>query len=62
MKTQIGERRGKAVIDKEYLLSGTEIKQVQLKLLHVLHDYCEEKGSKYYLAAGILLGAVRHKG
>jgi len=31
-------------------------------ILEYFHGYCEEKGLKYWLAGGTLLGAVRHKG
>lgn len=43
-------------------LSGEEVKQTQLEILHVLHDYCQKHQLKYFLAAGTLIGAVRHRG
>lgn len=47
--------------------SGTPIplaehKQIMLEILQVFASFCEENGLKYYLDAGTLLGAVRHKG
>lgn len=39
-----------------------EIKRIQLNMLSVLHKFCEENNLTYYLSAGTLLGAVRHKG
>ena len=43
------------------VLSPEEIKAIELKLLSRFADYCDEKGLKYYLIYGTLLGAVRHK-
>ena len=47
--------------------SGTPIpfaehKQIMLEILQAFASFCEENGLKYYLDAGTLLGAVRHKG
>jgi len=39
-----------------------EHKQIMLEILLVFASFCEEYGLKYYLDAGTLLGAVRHKG
>ena len=39
-----------------------EIRQVQLSILDKVHAFCEENGITYYLAAGTLLGAIRHGG
>ena len=39
-----------------------EIQQVEVGLLAEFADFCEANGLKYYLYAGTLLGAVRHKG
>lgn len=39
-----------------------EYKQIQLDLLLLFHRFCTEHGIKYSLAAGTLIGAVRHKG
>ncbi|MBQ9734551.1 MAG: LicD family protein [Clostridia bacterium] len=39
--------------------------ELQSKLVDVLgwfHDFCQKNGLKYYIIAGTLLGAVRHKG
>jgi lipopolysaccharide cholinephosphotransferase len=42
-----------------------EIRPLQLRILDILtaiHKVCEERGLRYYIIAGTLLGAVRHKG
>ena len=39
-----------------------EMKALQLEMLQKIDHFCKEKGIKYYLTAGTLIGAVRHKG
>lgn len=39
-----------------------ELKNIQLDIMQVLHDFCKENGIKYSLACGSLLGAIRHNG
>ena len=42
---------------------GTEeLKQIQLKMLSDIAEFCEKNQIAYFLAYGTLLGAVRHKG
>lgn len=43
-------------------MDGTEHKKVMLNILASFADFCEEKGYSYFLDAGTLIGAVRHKG
>ena len=43
-------------------LTSEELKSIELQLLDVLADYCQEHNLRYYLAYGTLLGAMRHKG
>lgn len=43
-------------------LSLEELQQVEADLLAEFADFCEANGLRYYLYAGTLLGAVRHKG
>lgn len=43
-------------------LTLQETKSYELEILKVFADYCNNKGLKYYLAYGTLLGAVRHGG
>lgn len=43
-------------------LSTAELKERELKLLSFFHDYCETNNLRYWLSAGSLIGAVRHKG
>lgn len=45
---------------KEMVLD--EVKEVQLKVLKEVSDFCEKNNIKYFLAYGTLLGAIRHKG
>lgn len=35
---------------------------MMLDILSGIHDFCQEKGLRYFLAYGSLIGAVRHKG
>lgn len=39
-----------------------ELKEIQLKILKAVHEFCIENKINYSLAYGTLLGAVRHKG
>lgn len=39
-----------------------EMRQVQLAILDTVHDFCVDNDINYFLTAGTLLGAVRHKG
>ena len=39
-----------------------ELKQIQLDIVQVLHDFCAANDVKYSLACGTLLGAIRHGG
>lgn len=43
-------------------LSLEELKNVELKLLKSIDSFCNTNGVKYFIHAGSLLGAVRHKG
>lgn len=43
-------------------LTPQEVKERQLQILNVVHDYCQNNDIKYWLDSGTLLGAVRHKG
>ena len=43
-------------------LSVAEVKEIQLEILSFFHEYCIRYGLRYYLSAGTLIGAVRHKG
>ena len=43
-------------------ISNDELKKIQCDILLEIHEFCESKGIKYFLAYGSLLGAVRHKG
>lgn len=43
-------------------ISFEEIIEIRRTLLDVFHRLCEERGLKYSLGYGTLLGAVRHKG
>ena len=39
-----------------------EIRTIQFKILLDIHDFCTERGLRYSLGGGTLLGAVRHHG
>lgn len=43
-------------------MTSTEVKNCQLDLLMELDKYCRANNIQYYLFAGSLIGAVRHKG
>lgn len=43
-------------------LTGMEIKNVDLKILKYVANFCEENKINYVLSDGTLIGAVRHKG
>lgn len=43
-------------------MTNADIKKHQLKILKHLKEVCDRHNLKYYLSAGTLLGAVRHKG
>ena len=43
-------------------MSNDEIRDTQLRVLASIADFCEERSITFYLFAGTLLGAVRHKG
>ena len=44
------------------MADSTSHKEILLKLLDRFVDVCEKNGLRYYLAAGSVLGAVRHHG
>jgi lipopolysaccharide cholinephosphotransferase len=39
-----------------------ELRQIQTDILNSVHQFCIEKGLRYSLGGGTLLGAVRHRG
>lgn len=39
-----------------------ELKSIQIDILDVVHQFCQENGITYFLSSGSLIGAVRHKG
>ncbi len=43
-------------------LSIDELRSHQIKVLNKVVDFCNERGLRYFLCGGTLLGAVRHKG
>ena len=46
-------------------MASYDIRPLQLRILEILlviDKVCREHGLRYYLAAGTMLGAVRHKG
>lgn len=69
---QLAEREGvpTPIIDKVYkwgigMLKNATLRRAQLRMLHILEvvdGICRREGIPYWLDAGTLLGAVRHKG
>ncbi len=43
-------------------MSRDESRQVQIKILDTVVDFCNKNDIRYYLSGGTLLGAIRHKG
>ncbi len=43
-------------------MTPEEVRKVQLEILDVVTEFCDEHGIKYWLDSGTLIGAVRHKG
>ena len=43
-------------------IDNIELRKIQLEILDSIDSFCRENGINYYLFAGTLLGAVRHKG
>jgi lipopolysaccharide cholinephosphotransferase len=43
-------------------ISLEERKQIQLEMLEEFQDFCNQKGIRFSLAYGTLIGAIRHKG
>jgi lipopolysaccharide cholinephosphotransferase len=43
-------------------LSENGLRRVQLEILHKIGDFCAVQNIRYYMFAGTLLGAVRHRG
>ena len=43
-------------------IGAAELKEIQMALLRYMKNICEDKGLRYYLCGGTLLGAIRHKG
>lgn len=39
-----------------------KIRLVQLEIMDIIHNICEENNFTYYLMSGSVLGAIRHKG
>lgn len=48
-------------MNKEYLTTD-EVKTIELDILDTIHEFCEKHDIHYFIEAGTLLGAVRHKG
>jgi lipopolysaccharide cholinephosphotransferase len=46
----------------EKQLTPAEVKATMVDILSDIHHWCETNGTRYYLAFGTLLGAVRHQG
>lgn len=51
-------------MDKNYgkEMSIEEVRKIQISILDEIHSFCEKNGIRYFITAGTLIGAVRHKG
>ena len=49
-------------MDNKRLVSRDEQRRIQMDMLIEIDAFCKEKGIRYSLAFGTLLGAIRHKG
>ena len=43
-------------------VQSEELKDIQLQILNVVSEFCDEYKIRYWLDSGTLIGAVRHKG
>jgi lipopolysaccharide cholinephosphotransferase len=43
-------------------LTLPEIKEIELEILKVFHDFCQENNIRYFISHGTLLGTIRYKG
>lgn len=43
-------------------INAEELKEIQLKILETVDDFCRRKNINYFLDCGTLLGAIRHNG
>lgn len=39
-----------------------QLKSIQLEVMDYFHNWCQENGITYFITAGTLIGALRHKG
>ena len=44
------------------LVDLNELRNIQIEILQYIDDYCRKNNINYWLDAGTLLGAIRHKG
>ena len=43
-------------------LTLPEIKEIELEILKVFHNFCKENNIRYFISHGTLLGTIRYKG
>ena len=43
-------------------IQSKELRQIQIRILDYVNEFCKRNSIKYSLTYGTLLGAVRHKG
>lgn len=46
----------------EKTIDITDLKKIQLEVMDYFHHWCLENGITYFITAGTLIGALRHKG
>jgi lipopolysaccharide cholinephosphotransferase len=44
------------------LINVNQLKSIQLRIMDFFHNWCQENGITYFITAGTLIGALRHKG
>lgn len=44
------------------ITNNSQLKSIQLEVMDNFHNWCQENGITYFITAGTLIGALRHKG
>ncbi len=49
-------------MDRLTEMTSAELRETQLGILDAIHAFCGERGLRYFITAGTLIGAARHQG